>query len=273
MEADRHRPTEHFARLADDVMNAGKAIWRRWLAYDEARGRNRRSPTVLPPPDPPYASGAALIVDHDEARLDYDGTTYRLTMRRFLRNAGSEPVTRYLIRISVDRYPGGPALSNTHYREHPLTWDELALTALCQGETMRWEAKHDRDAFKEVWLLFENDHGRFPLYPGESVWIEYAYAVSDTKWGNWFQRAVRLPTGHLEVQLSFPLKLDPVVWGTETSMTAEAVPLRTAPARHDDQGRRIFAWSTSQPSLRARYRLEWRFRVRPEQDRSEREFR
>ncbi|MGW0827116.1 hypothetical protein [Streptomyces sp. NPDC002845] len=43
---------------------------------------------------------------------------------------------------------------------------------------MRWQAKHDRDAFKEVWLLFDNDQGRFPLYPGESVWIEYAYTVT-----------------------------------------------------------------------------------------------
>ncbi|OLZ64336.1 hypothetical protein AV521_35275 [Streptomyces sp. IMTB 2501] len=27
---------------------------------------------------------------------------------------------------------------------------------------------------KEVWLLFDNERGRFPLYAGESVWIEYA---------------------------------------------------------------------------------------------------
>ncbi|WP_424862827.1 hypothetical protein [Streptomyces sp. MMS24-I29] len=106
-------------------------------------------------------------------------------------------MTRYLIRISVDRYPGDPEQSNAHYRVHPLTWEELDLTATCRGETMRWQAKHDRDAFKEVWLLFDNDHGRFPLYPGGSVWIEYAYSVGDDKWGNWFQRAVRLPTEQL----------------------------------------------------------------------------
>ncbi|MDH6703431.1 hypothetical protein P3T27_000112 [Kitasatospora sp. MAA19] len=104
-------------------------------------------------------------------------------MRRLLRNTGSEPITRYLIRISVDRYPGEPERSNAHYREHPLTWDELALTATCRGEAMNWQAKHDRDAFKEVWLLFENEHGRFPLYPGESVRIEYAYSVGEEKWG------------------------------------------------------------------------------------------
>jgi hypothetical protein len=94
---------------------------------------------------------------------------------------------------------------------------------------MDWRVKHDRDAFKEVWLLFENRCGRFPLYPGESMWIEYAYSVTDTKWGRWFQRAVRLPTEHQQVRLTFPRRLDPVVWDTETSMTAEATPLRTPP--------------------------------------------
>ncbi|MCG6499360.1 helix-turn-helix domain-containing protein, partial [Kitasatospora sp. A2-31] len=33
MEAGRHKPTEEFARLADEILNAGKAIWRRWLDY------------------------------------------------------------------------------------------------------------------------------------------------------------------------------------------------------------------------------------------------
>ncbi|MCX4748020.1 hypothetical protein OG455_21300 [Kitasatospora sp. NBC_01287] len=103
-------------------------------------------------------------------------------MRRLLRNTGSEPITRYLIRISVYRYPGEPERSNAHYREHPLNWDELAPTATCHGEAMNWQAKHDRDAFKEVWLLFENEHGRFPLYSGEEVWIEYAYSVGEEKW-------------------------------------------------------------------------------------------
>ncbi|MEU3030013.1 helix-turn-helix domain-containing protein [Streptomyces incarnatus] len=269
VESSRHRPTEEFARLADEALNAGKAIWRRWCDYEQAKTREARAkrPPAAPPPrrpEQPYATGSALVVDHDTACLKYDGRSYRLTMRRLLRNTGNEPVTRYLIRISVDRYPGDPERSNTHYRAHPLTWDELALTATCRGEAMRWQAKHDRDAFKEVWLLFDNEHGRFPLYPGESVWIEYAYTVGDDKWGNWFQRAVRLPTEQLEVQLVFPADLDPVVWGTETSMTAEASPLRTPPIRSDDAGLRQFTWITTTPALHARYRLEWRFRARPE---------
>ncbi|MFF3159580.1 multiprotein-bridging factor 1 family protein [Streptomyces sp. NPDC057910] len=268
IESGRAKPTEEFARLAEDVLNAGKAIWRRWSDYEAARARAKQ-PAVPPAPrraEQPYATGSALVVEHDQARLEYDGASYRLTMRRRLRNTGDQPVTRYLIRISVDRYPGEPERSNAHYRAHPLTWEELALTATCRGEAMRWEAKHDRDAFKEIWLLFDNDQGRFPLYPGESVWIQYAYSVGDDKWGRWFQRAVRLPTEHLEVQLAFPAALDPVVWGTETSMTAEAAPLATAPVRTEEAGMRVFTWTTTTPALHARYRLEWRLRARPHPD-------
>ncbi|MET8855535.1 helix-turn-helix transcriptional regulator [Streptomyces sp. NPDC004579] len=276
VESGRHKPTVDFAHRADETLTAGKAIWHKWCDYESARARQTRSAAAVVPPrrsEQPYATGSAVVVEHDAARLDYDGTSYRLTMRRLLRNTGTEPITRYLIRISVDRYPGDPERSNAHYRAHPLTWDELALTAACRGEEMRWEAKHDRDAFKEVWLLFDNAQGRFPLYPGESVWIEYAYTVSDTKWGNWFQRAVRLPTEHLEVTLAFPEALDAVVWGTETSMTAEASPLRSAPGIRHENGMRIFTWSTADPAPHARYRLEWRFRSRkPEHGMNQGEF-
>lgn len=47
--------------------------------------------------------------------------SYRLTMRRLLRNTSTDPVTRNLVRISVDRYPGNPERSNARYRAHPLT--------------------------------------------------------------------------------------------------------------------------------------------------------
>ncbi|MFE7301918.1 multiprotein-bridging factor 1 family protein [Streptomyces sp. NPDC057579] len=33
VESGRHRPREEFARLADESLNAGKAIWRRWCDY------------------------------------------------------------------------------------------------------------------------------------------------------------------------------------------------------------------------------------------------
>lgn len=53
----------------------------------------------------------------------------------------------------------------------------------CGDEPMAWRIKHDRDAFKELWLLFENDDVRFPLYSGETTWIKYIYTVSVDKWG------------------------------------------------------------------------------------------
>jgi hypothetical protein len=113
--------------------------------------------------------------------------------------------------------------------------------------SMRWRVRYDRDAFKELWLCFENEHGHFPLYPGQSAWIEYSYRVSDEKWGTWYQRAVRLPTKHLAVRLVFPSHLEPMVWGMETSMTAEALPFRTAIEHGQEDGNDVFTWSTDDP--------------------------
>ncbi len=124
---------------------------------------------------------------------------------------------------------------------------------------MLWRVKLDRDAAKELWLLFANERGQFPLYPGERTTIEYAYTVGEEKWGQWFQRAVRLPTRSLTVRLDFPERFEPQVWGVEVSLNAE-VPVRSPLERRNEGGRAIFEWSTDQPLLNARYRLEWRFR-------------
>jgi peptide deformylase len=93
--------------------------------------------------------------------------------------------------------------------------------------------------------------------------------VDDGRWGPWFQRAVRHPTRHLSVELVFPAALDPVVWGTETSTTAEAVPLRTPITRTDrrtgEAEETVFSWAIEGPPMGARYRLEWRFRARDDE--------
>jgi peptide deformylase len=244
--------SEDFTRRADTALTAGGALWRTWRQASP----DRASAT-------PAASNA-LVVEDDHAELAYDGTMFRASQRRRLRNDGPEPVTRYMMRISVDRYPGQPDRSNSLYRERPLRWDELSLTATCDGEPMTWQPKADRDAFKEAWLCFENERGKFPLYPGQHATISYSYTVDDGRWGPWFQRAVRLPTSRLSVDLVFPAGLDPVVWGTETSTTAEAIPLRTPPARTGRDGQAVFSWATDDPPMGARYRLEWRFRTRPD---------
>ncbi|MCW3840778.1 peptide deformylase [Micromonospora yasonensis] len=268
VEGRRHRPTEDFARRAEAVLEASGAIWQRFREYDELRhgrsGGNHREPPVpgqwLPP-------GTGLVVERESATLTYADEAYHCVIRRELYNAGTDPVTRYLVRVAVDRYPNDPGRSNRHHREHPLTFAELQLAAYRDDggtrELMHWRAKHDRDAFKEIWLLFENAEGRFPLYPGDRATIEYAYRVGRDKWGPWFQRAVRLPTRQLAVRLDLPTDLDPKVWGAETSLSSEEGPLRTPIQRRDQGDRAIFDWATDDPPLNARYRLQWRFRGLP----------
>jgi peptide deformylase len=214
---------------------------------------------VPQPDDHAPALPQSLIVRHEEAVCAYDGGAYHMRIRRQLYNASDAPVTRYLIRISVDRHPTTPERSNELYRHRPLTWEELNLSAWCGEEQLAWDVKHDRDAFKEVWLLLESDRRKLPLYPGETTWIDYRYTVSEDKWGQWFQRAIRLPTERLSVQIAFPAELQVNVWGTETTMTAQAIPVRTAITTHEEDAQRIFSWSTECPPLHARYRFEWSF--------------
>jgi len=264
VESGGARPTADFAKRADQAVHAGGALWRRWKDYDlatrTATRTQRRDGLLLVESMPQPATG--LVVEHDHAQLRYADGSYHTFQRRRLHNVGAEPVSRYLIRISVDRYPGDPERSNELYREHPLTWEELQLFARSGDDEMTWQVKHDRDAFKEVWLLFESPQGRFPLYPGQSTWIEYGYRVGEDKWGSWFQRAVRLPTRKLSVELVFPAGLDPTVWGVETSMTAEAHSFRTAIEHKESDGQHVFTWATNDPPLHARYRMEWNFRAR-----------
>ena len=263
VEARRHRPTEDFARRAESVLLAGGLIWQRFREYYDARQHaagsgSHRHRVDGPEQWAPPVTG--LLVEHEHSDLTYVDDSYRCVVRRDLYNAGSEPITRYLVRISVDRYPGETERSNRHYRDHPLTWADLNLQARSGAESMTWRSKLDRDALKEVWLLFENDDARFPLYPGQRATIEYAYMVGEDKWGHWFQRAVRLPTRRLSVHLDFPTELSPVVWGVETSLTAEAGHLKTPVTEGRAGDRTVFDWSTEDPPLNARFRLEWRFR-------------
>lgn len=264
VEGRRHKPTEDFARRAEAVLAAGGAIWASFQEYDELR----HTRTALPHRDPPVPAqwlppGTGLVVEREFAELVYTGGAYRCRIRRALYNAGTDPVTRFMMKVSVDRYPHDTSGSNRHHREFPLTWDELDLVARAgegaAAQPMDWRPKLDRDASKEIWLLFANEHGQFPLYPGERTTIEYAYTVDEKKWGPWFQRAVRLPTRRLTVRLDFPASYDPHVWGFETSLAAD-VPLRSPVDRHPEGERVIFEWSTDAPLLNSRYRLEWSFR-------------
>lgn len=242
------------AQAADKAMKTGGALERAWRAH------HGHMPKVsVEVPNMP----GGLTVDQDLAELRYEAGVYRLTQRRRLINTGTEPILRYLIRIAVDKFPGEPERSNALYREHPLTWDQLNLQAwFGQGRQMpiEWTVQHDRDAFKEVWVVLRGADGRrLPLYPGEAGWIEYTYTVSERLWGNWFRRAVRLPTNHLAVSLDLPAEADPEVWGSHTSMTGEDLPLPTPISVEHEGGRRQYSWSCDDPPLHGRYTLEWRW--------------
>jgi transcriptional regulator with XRE-family HTH domain len=223
-----------FAEAADQHLQAGRAVIRRWKVMHDALAEissDSLGHSDQPADDTQMALAPDLVVEHEHAELVYRDGVYETRIRRQLRNTGSQPVTRYLIRVSADRYPGDPERSHRLYREDPLTWEEIGLTAASGDEPMTWRAKSDQDASKEVWLLFENQDGRFPLYPGEATWISYVYTVKAHKWGPWWQRAIRLPTRQLSMTVVFPARLQPVVWGLMTSMTAEASPFPTPIAR------------------------------------------
>lgn len=267
VERGRHRPTADFARRAELVLRAGGAIWQAYMEYDDARnaaGRTRREPG----PDRWLAPGTGPVVEKETASLSYQDGFYRCRVNRLLYNAGTEPITRWLFRVVVDRYPHDPERSNTHHRTHPLPLSDLDVRGRYipeagSPEPMWWRVKQDRDTLKEIWLLFENDAGSFPLYPGQRTAIEYVYTVADDRWGQWFQRAIRLPTRHLTVRLDLPARLDPQVWGVESSLSTGEAPLRTPVVRHSDPDRAVFEWETEAPPVFARYKLQWRFRPEP----------
>ncbi|WP_117215248.1 peptide deformylase [Allorhizocola rhizosphaerae] len=253
-------PSREFAEKADAALHAGRALVRRWKAmHDAGIGPEARAHGGSAG-DPQSTPGTALVVEHEDAALSFHGGMVETHVRRLLRNVGIEPVTSYLIRISVDRFPGDPERSNRLYRKDPLTWEEINLRARCGEEPMTWRVVHDRDAFKELWLLFENSDGRFPLYQGESTWIEYIYTVPEDKWGPWWKRAIRLPTRRLSLAVILPAERQPTVWGLETSMTAEATPFRTPFTKELNGDNVAFRWSTDDPPLHARFRVEWKFK-------------
>ena len=146
-------PSRSFAESADQHLQAGRPLIRRWkvmhdtLADIPATKARHEEP---PAGEAQSAPGPDLVVEHEHGELTLRDGIYRTRVRRHLRNTRSHPVTRYLIRISVGRHPGDPERSNRLYREDPLTWEEIGLSALCGEEPMTCNVKHDRDASKDA---------------------------------------------------------------------------------------------------------------------------
>lgn len=250
IESGRHRPTEDFARRADDVLGSGGRLWLLWREYDRARHGSAGNAVVPAQSGLPADPHSDLVVEREEASMRFDGENYVMTIRRHLHSVGTKPVALYWIKIAVIDNP-----------QPPLSWEMINLSASCNGEPMKWRVAVDQPTVKQVWLQFKNDSYEFPLYPGERAWIEYQYTVARDAWGEYFQRAIRLPTRYLSVRMSFPAALRPRVWGTETSMTADGAPLAGSPQmEHAANGQVEWFWEIPHPQLNARYRLLWQFR-------------
>src|SRR5579859_5560048 len=109
-----------FAEAADEHLRAGRAIIRRWKDMHDALAESaagRVQHKEAPIADSQSAPGSDLVVEHEHAELLYRDGVYETRIRRQLRNTGAHPVTQYLIRIAVDRFPGDPERSNQLYRD------------------------------------------------------------------------------------------------------------------------------------------------------------
>ncbi|MFE2159910.1 helix-turn-helix domain-containing protein [Streptomyces lydicus] len=65
IESGRYGPTEEFARLAEQILDADQALWERWLEYRATRALSRPCPPAPPPPRSPAGPTEAAA---DEAR-------------------------------------------------------------------------------------------------------------------------------------------------------------------------------------------------------------
>jgi transcriptional regulator with XRE-family HTH domain len=129
IESGQQHPTRDFAHRADEVLHSGGGLVRRWRDYCANKPPGRAGHARQEPAHDAHALAQSLIVCHEQAECRYADGAYHMRMRRKLHNASDAPVTRYLIRISVDRHPKTPDRSNELYRTQPLTWDELELQA------------------------------------------------------------------------------------------------------------------------------------------------
>ena len=176
----------------------------------ERPGRLTRRPTIRS-----SAPGQHLVVEEEVAELTYRDGVYQTRIRRQLRNTGSaagDPVP------DPDRggsLPGRPGTLEPPLPGGPADVGGDRVVRDVRRGAMSWHVKHDRDAFKEVWLLFENRTAGSRCTRVNDV-DQLRLHVIAAKWGPWWARAIRLPTRRLSMTVVFPARLQPVVWGIMT---------------------------------------------------------
>lgn len=203
----------------------------------------------------------ALVIEHEHVVLAFDGTDYRHTITRVLRNDSFQPVDRYPFRIAVARYPDDPVKNEAQYVRYPLTVEGSQISAWYESEPpgrqpMEWMVEHDRPWFKEMWLLFKNAGREFPLQRGQSGAVTYQYTASSQHWGPWSKRKVRLRTGKLSLEFSFPAWMLPEIEGFEETVAKTPTPMEVT--RRQDGDRIVFTWEVLNPPINAQYQFNWR---------------
>lgn len=284
MECAAVPPTADFARPADDALRAGGDILDRWQTWFQLsrRGASRvngasvaasslRTATVDP-------TGAPSIrVAHERTTLSYNDGNYDITVLRELENPTRRSFNGYEVRIHVDAFPEDIERSRQHHRTHPLIWEDLDfrcwhaptmadLDPRKPGAGPAIELVADptqtvTDKIIEGWIRFEGKrYGEtLSLHPGMRMAIMYTYTVVESQWGSWYQRRMRLPTGRLDVELDFPQRLRPLVWGKAVTAGDRIGPLGSQINERLEHGRSIWSWSNPSPEFGDRYRFEWRF--------------
>lgn len=202
-----------------------------------------------------------LVIEHEHVVLAFDGKDYRHTITRVLRNESAEAIDRYPFRIAVARYPDDPVKNDAQYVKYPLTVEGSQVSAWYEAgplgrQPMDWVVEQDRPSFKEIWLLFKHSDLEFPLLSGQSGSVTYQYTASCQHWGPWSKRKVRLKTGKLSLEFSFPARMLPDIVGFEWIVAKTPTPMDIS--RHRDGDRVVFAWEVLNPPLNAQYQFNWR---------------
>jgi hypothetical protein len=213
----------------------------------------------------PVRTGASLVVLEEIATLTHFPVEFEVHVVRRLFNNSSQVHSRWPVRIAVEASPRWSPLS----ADNPQPGLENVVPEASVHRYLDRERKRDRvepltvvlrkdnPTEREFWLEFRDGDYSYPLWPGDEATVEYRYRVSHDCWGNWFQRAIRMPTGRLVIRLDFPDWERLGVYGLIDSTEGR----REFQQRIEcvaERGRQLHQWSTPFPPIQARYRLAWR---------------
>lgn len=206
-----------------------------------------------------------VVIARDEGEVAYDGTTYSLRQSRLIVNHSPNTLASWEMKVSVNRaLNDDPDVSSAYYRQHPLSVDELNVSAWCHRGNRREEMScvpvKQRDAQIDFALYFAEGG---ELKPGQSAQIEYAYALSDRKWGQYYQRNVREGTDRLSIAAILPTDLEPECWGMTWRPSRTGLEPLPGVVRRVSGDETSYTWDrwVSEEDLQTgrRIRLDWFF--------------